>query len=484
MSFFSNWAKKLTGQTEPEQPPPPQRKQFEPEIPPLEKSKKSAVGVMDKKQQTYIDELGVERYTDNHMPVKGMGVSFKRSDEHSGGYSPGGGTAVAEPPAMQQTPPPKASPAAPKKKEHTEVAPPENFTLDDLLKTMVEADGSDLHLAVNSPPIIRVHGDLVRMKAPTLTQDRLQALMKSIMPLDQMDKYKETGNLDFAYEIPGLARFRSNYFRQFFGWAAVFRIIPSKIPSIEKLNLPKVLKDIALYRSGMVIVTGPTGSGKSTTLAAMINHINENRNAHIITIEDPLEFSHNNKKCIIDHREVGIHANSFAEALKSTLREDPDIVLVGEMRDLETIYQAIKAAETGVLVFATLHTNNAPKTVDRMIDVFPAKQQSQVRGMLSESLRAVVAQQLLKTADGKGRCAANEIMISMSGLPNLIREGKTSMIPNFIATGKEHGMQLMDEALLQFLEQKKITPHACKEKAIDKKWFKMKGFDLDKMVPE
>ncbi|MCD4784193.1 MAG: type IV pilus twitching motility protein PilT [Candidatus Eremiobacteraeota bacterium] len=344
---------------------------------------------------------------------------------------------------------------------------------------LVESGGSDLHLAVNSPPIVRVHGDLKRLKVDKITSEKIESILHPVMGFEQKEKYFKSGNLDFAYEIKDVARFRANYFNQYYGMAAVFRIIPSKIPTIDQLKLPAVLKKIALFRSGMVIVTGPTGSGKSTTLAAMINHLNETRAAHIITIEDPLEFSHQNKKCIIDHREVGIHATSFADALRATLREDPDIILVGEMRDLETIYQAIKAAETGVLVFATLHTNSAPKTVDRMIDVFPAKQQEQIRSMLSISLKAVVAQQLLKTYDGKGRCAANEILISMSGLGNLIREGKTSMIPSFIQTGREHGMQSMDQSLLEFLKQKKITPKAAKEKANDFNIYKMYGYDLE-----
>lgn len=438
MSFFSKWTKKLTGQEESEPHYQSHSQQeaviieFEPEVPPLETS----------------------------------GASYETipsPDEIYESYS--------------QSPPPMPEPV--QEKELTDIIPPENYSLDDLLIILVESGGSDLHLAVNSPPIIRIHGDLMRMKAEKITQHKIESILKPLMAYDQIEKYNETGNLDFAYEIPGTARFRANYFQQYYGMGGVFRIIPSKIPTIEQLNLPHVLKRISLFRSGMVIVTGPTGSGKSTTLAAMINHINENRAAHIITIEDPLEFAHNNKKCVIDHREVGIHASSFADALRAALREDPDIILVGEMRDLETIYQAIKAAETGVLVFATLHTNSASKTVDRMIDVFPAKQQEQIRSMLSESLRAVVAQQLLKTIDGKGRCAANEILLAMSGLGNLIREGKTNMIPSFIQTGREHGMQSMDHTIIEFLKAKKVSLKSAKEKANDYNLYRMSGFDLE-----
>lgn len=433
MSFFSTWAKKLTGQEEQNQQAPVQQPAaYEPEVPDMNSG--SSVSLSP----------GVDMYEIE--------------------------TVYEEPPP----PPPVAD-------EDEVYIPPENYSLNDLLTMLVESGGSDLHLSVNSPPIIRVHGDLVRMQAPLITQEKLISILHPIMGYEQKEIYFKSGNLDFAYEIKGVARFRANYFNQYYGMAAVFRIIPSKIPSIDQLKLPQILKKIAMYRSGMVIVTGPTGSGKSTTLAAIIDYINDNKAAHIITIEDPLEFSHNNKQCVIDHREVGIHATSFADALRASLREDPDIILVGEMRDLETIYQAIKAAETGVLVFATLHTNSAAKTVDRMIDVFPAKQQEQIRSMLSESLRGVVAQQLMKTVDGKGRCAANEILISMAGLGNLIREGKTTMIPNFIQTGRQEGMITMDMALIDLLEKKKINLKAAKEKAIDYNTFRMRGYDLDKV---
>jgi twitching motility protein PilT len=273
--------------------------------------------------------------------------------------------------------------------------------------------------------------------------------------------------LDFTYELGETARFRTNLYQQYHGIAGAFRLIPHKMPTIEELNLPEVLKTVALSKGGICIVTGPTGSGKSTTMAAMINYINDNRSAHIITIEDPIEFFHTNKNCLIDHREVGEHANSFSDAVKAALREDPDIILVGEMRDLETIYQAIKAAETGVLVFGTLHTNNASKTVDRMIDVFPAKQQEQIRSMLAESLKAVIAQQLLKKAGGKGRVAALEILLSASGLSNLIREGKTSQLPNFIQMWRSIGMRAMDTTLRDLVKAGVITAEAAMEKCQD-----------------
>src|SRR6185369_13365187 len=283
--------------------------------------------------------------------------------------------------------------------------------------------------------------------------------------------------LDMAYELPdGAARFRVNVLWQFRGMGAVMRIIPTKILTMEQLGLPQVVRKIAEMRRGMVLVTGPTGSGKSTTLAAMIDYINDTRDAHIITIEDPLEFVHPNKRSLISQREVKSHTKSFASALKMAAREDPDIVLVGEMRDLETIRLALAAAELGVLVFGTLHTNSAPKTIDRIIDAFPADEQPQVRVMLSDSLKAVVSQQLLKTADGSGRCAANEILIATAALSNLIRENKIGMINSLIQTGSSLGMQTMDQALLKYVKEGKITAQAAFEKAIEKEQFvKLQG---------
>lgn len=377
--------------------------------------------------------------------------------------------------SIQAAPPP---PPPPKPETIIELDP--NYDMDVLLRRLVAEHGSDLHISVGVPPVFRLHGDLTVSKTEPLTQEKARSIMAPLVDADKFELFEKCGNLDFAYEIPGVARFRGNYFKQDRGFAAVFREIPSKIPSIDEMHLPEVLKKIAMFKSGIVVVTGPTGSGKSTTLAAMINYVNENRKAHIITIEDPIEFYHPSKQCIIDHREVGTHATSFADALKASLREDPDIVLVGEMRDLETIYNAIKAAETGALVFATLHTNSAAKTIDRIIDVFPAKQQEPIRAMLSESIKGIVAQLLLKRSDGKGRVAVHEILISEAGFPNLIREGKTSQINNYLQTGKEFGMQTMDAGLMQLYNEKKISKETVLDMCHDPNYFRKVGLVAEK----
>lgn len=400
-------------------------------------------------------------------------------------------------PAPEVTPAPVAAPVEEEEEVETFILPvakpapepvpepevvielPEDYDLDYLLKTLVNEHGSDLHLSVGVPPVFRVHGDLVSAKCSPLTQEKAIAILYPIIDEKKQAHYEECGNLDFAYEIPGLARFRGNYLKQNRGFAAVFREIPSKIPTIDEMHLPPILKDIAMIKSGIVVVTGPTGSGKSTTLAAMINYVNEHRNAHVITIEDPIEFYHPSKNCVMDHREIGTHATSFADALRSSLREDPDIVLVGEMRDLDTIYNAIKAAETGALVFATLHTNSAAKTIDRIIDVFPAKQQETIRAMLSESFKAVVAQLLLKKKGGHGRVAVHEILIAEAGFSNLIREGKTSQINNYIQTGKEFGMQTMDAGLLKLFKDGVIDKATIKDVCHDPSVFRKHGIVLD-----
>ncbi|MGM9992497.1 MAG: type IV pilus twitching motility protein PilT [Candidatus Bruticola sp.] len=373
----------------------------------------------------------------------------------------------------------EVAPATEETKALSIVEVPENYTQDDLLRILVENKGSDLHLSVGEVPMFRISGDLHRSSCAVLTNEKARELLYPLISGDRVEAFEKCGNLDFAYEIPNLARFRGNLFKQRNGLAAVFREIPSRIPSIDEMHLPEVLKQIAMFKKGIVLVTGPTGSGKSTTMAAMLDYVNKNRNAHIITIEDPIEFSHINQNCIIDHREVGTHANTFAEALRASLREDPDIVLVGEMRDLDTIYNAIKAAETGALVFGTLHTNSAAKTIDRIIDVFPAKQQDTIRAMLSESLKAVVAQLLLKKKGG-GRVAVHEILISQSGFSNLIREGKTSQINNYIQTGKDVGMQTMDAALIKLLKEGIIDKAVAKEVCHDPSTFRSHGFDLSK----
>jgi len=340
--------------------------------------------------------------------------------------------------------------------------------VDQFLRLMVQNGGSDLHLAVGSPPIIRQHGELERVKFRELTQPDMQTLMFEITSPDQQAEFEESNDLDFAYEIPDVARFRINMFRQRKGIAAVMRTIPSKVLSADDLNLPDAVRRFCKLTKGLVLVTGPTGSGKSTTLAAMIDLINSTRPDHILTIEDPVEFVHQNKKALVNQREVRTHTKSFAAALRAALREDPDIILVGEMRDLETIELGISAAETGHLVFGTLHTSSAAKTVDRMINVFPGDQQEQIRAMLGESLRGVVAQQLLRTKDGQGRVAALEIMVGTPALSNIIREAKTHQIPSLIQTGKKEGMQMMDQAILDFLMKKIISPEEAYARAHNK----------------
>jgi len=330
------------------------------------------------------------------------------------------------------------------------------YSIQALLTKMVELGASDLHFESGTPPIYRIKGDMIFTNIEPITVELAHKFMFSLINDTQKKTLMEVGNLDFAYEIKDVARYRANYLKHQRGAGAVFRIIPSKIPTVEELNLPEVIKKIAASRRGIILVTGPTGSGKSTTMASMINHINRSKKGHIITIEDPIEFTHQPVNCLITHREVGHHTRSFADALKAALREDPDVILVGEMRDLETISLALTAAQMGVLVMGTLHTNNATKTIDRLIDVFPAKQQDQVRLQLSQSLKAVIAQQLMKTADGKGRIAALEILISNTGFANIIREGKTNQIPSFIQMGKSEGMQAMDNVLVGYVKEGKI----------------------------
>ncbi len=296
------------------------------------------------------------------------------------------------------------------------------MNITELLAFSVKNKASDLHLSSGLPPMIRVHGDVRRINLPPMEHKDVHAMVYDIMNDAQRKHYEDNFECDFSFEIPNLARFRVNAFNQNRGAGAVFRTIPSKVLTLEDLNAPRVFKDISEYPRGIVLVTGPTGSGKSTTLAAMINHINENQHAHILTVEDPIEFVHESKKCLINQREVGPHTHSFSNALRSALREDPDVILVGEMRDLETIRLALTAAETGHLVFGTLHTSSAAKTIDRVVDVFPAAEKEMVRSMLSESLRAVISQTLLKTKDGAGRVAAHEIMIGTPAIRNLIRE--------------------------------------------------------------
>ena len=319
--------------------------------------------------------------------------------------------------------------------------------ISELLLFMHKSGGSDLHLSSGEPPMIRIHGDIKKLNVPPMNEKQCHDLIYDIMNDHQRKVFEQNYELDFSIELGEIARFRVNAFLQRRGSGAVFRIIPTQILSFKQLGLGGVFAEICKYEKGLVLVTGPTGSGKSTTLAAMVDYINDTRKGHILTVEDPIEFVHKSKNCLVNQREVGPHTKSFANALKSALREDPDIILVGEMRDLETISLALTAAETGHLVFGTLHTSSAPKTVDRIIDVFPANEQEKVRTMLAESLRAVVSQTLLKKKGGKGRCAAQEIMIGIPAVKNLIREAKIHQIPSMIQTGQKYGMQLLDQHL-------------------------------------
>ena len=344
--------------------------------------------------------------------------------------------------------------------------------IDAFFKLMHDQGASDLHLVSGQPPALRINGDMERIKYKVLDNDMLRSMLYEIAPEDKVKVFEETGDVDFGYEIQGLARYRANFFMQKYGVAAVFRQIPSKILTAEQLGLPPVIPKLAMLPRGLVLVTGPTGSGKSTSLAAIIDVANRSRKDHIITVEDPIEFVHQSQGCIVNHREVGLHTRTFSAALRGALREDPDIILVGEMRDLETISLAIEAASTGHLVFGTLHTSSAAKTVDRVIEVFPANQQEQIRSTLADGLRAVVAQVLFKRVDTKGRCAALEIMIATPAVRNLIREGKTFQIPSSIQTGKRYGMQLLDDAIMELLNSGKIHPDDAYAKANDKGKFR------------
>ncbi|MEO5630877.1 MAG: type IV pilus twitching motility protein PilT [Nitrospiraceae bacterium] len=344
--------------------------------------------------------------------------------------------------------------------------------IDTVFKTMLEEGASDLHLVAGQKPTLRIHGELERLESHgVLDNDALQAMLYEITPDSKKADFEKTGDVDFGYELPGLARFRANFFQQKYGCAAVFRQIPNTILSAEELGLPPILTRAAMLHKGLVLVTGPTGSGKSTTLAAIIDYANTHRKDHIITVEDPIEFVHQSHGCIVNHREVGLHTKSFATALLGALREDPDIILVGEMRDLETIRLAVEAAATGHLVFGTLHTTNAPKTVDRIVEVFPHEEQSQIRNTLSTSLKVIVAQNLFKRIDKKGRCAALEIMVCTPAIANLIRDSKTAQMPSMIQTGKKAGMQSLDEAIMDLLNKKWISPEEAYDKCTDKSRF-------------
>lgn len=344
--------------------------------------------------------------------------------------------------------------------------------IDAFFKLVNEQKASDLHLVSGQQPVLRIRGELERVKFKVLDDDDLRAMLYEITPEDKIKTFEETGDLDFAYEIPGLARYRANFFRQQNGIGAVFREIPSEILSTEQLGLPPVVSRLALLPRGLVLVTGPTGSGKSTTLAAVIDEANRKRKDHIITVEDPIEFLHVSKGCLVNHREVGSHTRTFSSALRAALREDPDIILVGEMRDLETIRLAIEAAATGHLVFSTLHTTSAAKTVDRVIEVFPTGEQAQIRSTLADGLRAVIAQTLFKRIDVKGRLAILEILIATHAVRAMIREAKTHQIPSALQTGKKYGMQTLDDGIMAALKAGRISPDEAYAKCVDKEKFR------------
>src|SRR6266571_2491564 len=345
-------------------------------------------------------------------------------------------------------------------------------TLDQFLKVIVDQGGSDLHIGEGQPPKMRKHGDVAAIREKALTRDETMSMLREVCGERNWKIFDERGDLDFAYEMDTASRFRCNYLKQTHGYGAVFRLIPTKIATLEQLGIPIVAKEFARLRGGLVLVTGPTGSGKSTTLASLIDYINDNFSRHIVTIEEPIEFVHGNKRSIITQREIPGDCESFPVALKAALREDADLVLVGEMRDLETISLALTAAETGLLVFGTLHTNNARKTVDRMVDVFPADRQPQARVMLANSLRGVGAQLLLKRADRPGRIAVNEILIANAAVAAIIREGASQKLQDVIVSGRAQGMQFMDDGIWALLEKGIVSPHEAFMKAIDKNRFK------------
>src|SRR6185436_10171340 len=344
--------------------------------------------------------------------------------------------------------------------------------IDAFFNFMVEAGASDLHLASGSQPIVRIRGEMERLSQPALESDKLKKMLYEIAPEYKVKVFEETGDVDFGYEIPGLARFRANFFNQKYGVSAVFRQIPSTVLTSEQLGLPPIMKKFAELHKGLVLVTGPTGSGKSTTLAAIVDYANKTRKDHIITVEDPIEFVHKSQGCLVQHREVGLHTKTFSAALKGALREDPDIILVGEMRDLETIELALTAAATGHLVFGTLHTPSAAKTIDRVIDVFPAGQQNQIRNTLSESLKAVIAQNLFKRIDVKGRVCALEILVVTPAIANLVREAKTFQIPGMLQVGRKYGMQTLDDSIMDLMNKRQISPEDAYSRCLDKNKFR------------
>jgi twitching motility protein PilT len=372
-------------------------------------------------------------------------------------------------PTSPSAPPSSSSQSSPPARSTQDLAE-QRAAMDTLFRILVQSGASDLHLRSGEPPMLRVHGELSRQDQPPLSPERLESMLLSIMTQKEIGEFREGGDTDWAYEIDGLARFRCNAGRDRFGALGVFRVIPNQIRTADEMGLSREVQNLCYLTKGLVVVTGPTGSGKSTTLAGLVDLINRTRTDHIITIEDPIEFVHPSKKCLVTQRQVGVHTRSFKHALRAALREDPDIILVGEMRDLETVSIAIETAETGHLVFGTLHTTTAASTIDRIIDQFPADRQSQVRVMLSESLRGVIAQTLCKKIGG-GRVAAREVLLSIPAVSNLIREGKTFQIPSIMQTNRKGGMVTLNDALLELVDARLVEPKEAYMKAVEKAGF-------------
>ncbi|HKP50462.1 MAG TPA: type IV pilus twitching motility protein PilT [Gemmatimonadales bacterium] len=388
--------------------------------------------------------------------------------------------AVGSAPGVAAAPPSPSSPSSPPSRSTQDLSE-HRASMDVLFRTLVQSGASDLHLRSNEPPMLRIHGELARQDLPALPAERVENMLLSIMTAKEIGEFREGGDTDWAYEIEGLARFRCNAGRDRYGAMGVFRVIPNQIRTAEEMGLSQEVQNLCYLTKGLVVVTGPTGSGKSTTLAGLVDLINRTRTDHIITIEDPIEFVHPSKKCLVTQRQVGVHTRSFKHALRAALREDPDIILVGEMRDLETVSIAIETAETGHLVFGTLHTTTASSTIDRIIDQFPADRQSQVRVMLSESLRGVIAQTLCKKIGG-GRVAAREVLLSIPAVSNLIREGKTFQIPSIMQTNRKGGMVTLNDALMELVDAKLVEPKEAYMKSVEKQGFlaglKAKRYDV------
>jgi twitching motility protein PilT len=376
----------------------------------------------------------------------------------------------APPTSAPSAPPAQSSPSPQPSARSTQDLAEYRAEMDTLFRSLVQTGASDLHLRSNEPPMLRIHGELARQGQQALSSERLENMLLSIMTPKEIGEFREAGDTDWAYEIEGLARFRCNAGRDRYGSIGVFRVIPNQIRTAEEMGLSQEVQNLCYLTKGLVVVTGPTGSGKSTTLAGLVDLINRTRTDHIITIEDPIEFVHPSKKCLVTQRQVGVHTRSFKAALRAALREDPDIILVGEMRDLETVSIAIETAETGHLVFGTLHTTTAASTIDRIIDQFPADRQSQVRVMLSESLRGVIAQTLCKKIGG-GRVAAREVLLSIPAVSNLIREGKTFQIPSIMQTNRKSGMVTLNDALMELVDAKLVDPKEAYMKAVEKQGF-------------